>query len=79
MNSTKPVQVLRESIQVWEICKFWILQNKQIAGLATGIVWELCKSWILQNKQIAGLATGIVWEICKFWILQNSNWFIKEY
>ena len=34
---------------VWEICKFWILQNEVKKDVSIYKVWEICKFWILQN------------------------------
>ena len=72
MNSTKLLESLTEGVVVWEICKFWILQNDGLVSAFKSIVWEICKFWILQNFAIATLPAPTVWEICKFWILQNE-------
>ena len=39
----------KSQFEVWEICKFWILQNFLISIPKLSLVWEICKFWILQN------------------------------
>ena len=72
MNSTKLLESLTEGVVVWEICKFWILQNDGLVSAFKSIVWEICKFWILQNLDDNTFLTERVWEICKFWILQTT-------
>ena len=36
-------------LEVWEICKFWILLNSKEEIKADSAVWEICKFWILLN------------------------------
>ena len=73
MNSTKQKHNQRVQPYVWEICKFWILQNSDTELLTLLIVWEICKFLILQNFLNSFFYRCWVWEICKFWILQNNN------
>ena len=51
MNSTKQNKDEVGLHLVWEICKFWILQNNQLVDTGQKIVWEICKFWILQNRE----------------------------
>ena len=73
MNSTKLAVNNWTTQFVWEICKFWILQNKVDGEMNITTVWEICKFWILQNDYSKEQVKGGVWEICKFWILQNDQ------
>ena len=63
----------KSQFEVWEICKFWILQNISSLFWKSFPVWEICKFWILQNNDGKITHYRMVWEICKFWILQNTS------
>ena len=67
----------KSQFEVWEICKFWILQNGDVFVMTVPYVWEICKFWILQNNLSNTLTSLSVWEICKFWILQNRDTILR--
>ena len=69
----------KSQFEVWEICKFWILQNHRIFRTPDTMVWEIYKFWILQNASLNLAILNLVWEICKFWILQNASEFPNMY
>ena len=66
MNSTKPKACKFCKARVWEICKFWILQNIENLSTNSEEVWEICKFWILQNFSGKVEKLIFVLEICEF-------------
>ena len=46
-----PTTTITSYDDVWEICKFWILQNLVLLSRVILGVWEICKFWILQNSK----------------------------
>ena len=58
--------------QVWEPCKFVMVQNEACIVADLCPVWEPCKFVMVQNIFASDSRRSAVWESCKFVMVQNS-------
>ena len=72
MNSTKLKEILNTKTNVWEICKFWILQNHSKDRERKREFERYVNFEFYKTLHLLTIHKVSVWEICKFWILQNE-------
>ena len=60
------------SFEVWEPCKFVMVQNAIVDETHEMKVWEPCKFVMVQNVNGQFIDSIMVWEPCKFVMVQNK-------